>query len=55
MTAAVLGFAEKPASAYVMAAALMGLLLAGLRNAWDMMIWIMIKVPGGRPPPPPEP
>jgi len=55
LTAAVLGFAEKPASAYVMAAALMGLLLAGLRNAWDMMIWIMIKVPGGRPPPPPEP
>jgi hypothetical protein len=45
LTAAVLGFAEWPASAYVMATALVVLLLAGLRNAWDMMIWIMIKTP----------
>ena len=35
----------------LIAAALLILLLAGLRNAWDMMVWIMIKVPGGPPPP----
>jgi hypothetical protein len=34
-----------------MAIALLVLLFAGLRNAWDMMLWIMIKVPGGTPPP----
>ena len=51
LAAAVLGFLHVAASAYVMAAALMTLLLAGLRNAWDMMLWIMIKVPGGAPPP----
>ena len=49
--AAVLGFLHIAASAYLMAAALLVLLLAGLRNAWDMMVWIMIKVPGGPPPP----
>jgi hypothetical protein len=51
LAAAVLGFLHIAASEYVMAAALMMLLLAGLRNAWDMMLWIMIKVPGGTPPP----
>lgn len=29
----------------VLAAALITLLLAGLRNAWDMTIWIVIKTP----------
>jgi hypothetical protein len=53
LAAAVLAFLHIAASAYVMATALLVLLLAGLRNAWDMMIWIMIKAPGGTPPPPP--
>ena len=51
LAAAVLGFLHIAESAYVMAAALLTLLLAGLRNAWDMMLWIMIRVPGGTPPP----
>ena len=34
----------------VLAAALLTLLLAGIRNAWDMMIWIMIKIPVDKPP-----
>jgi hypothetical protein len=51
LAAAVLGFLHVAASAYVMAAALLVLLLAGLRNAWDMMLWIMIRSPGGTPPP----
>lgn len=49
LIAAAMGFLHSPTSAYVMAAALMVLLLAGLRNAWDMTLWIMMKVPGGRP------
>jgi|SRR5215469_13347307 len=53
LSAAVLMFLQAAAGAYVMAAAMLLLLLAGLRNAWDMMLWIMIKVPGGVPPPPP--
>jgi hypothetical protein len=54
LAAAVLGFLHLAASAYVMAAALMALLLAGLRNAWDMMVWIMIRAPTtGSPPPSP--
>ncbi len=51
LAAATLGFLHVVASAYVMAAALLTLLIAGLRNAWDMMLWIMIKAPGGTPPP----
>jgi len=51
LAASVLGFLHIAASVWVMAAALLTLLLAGLRNAWDMMLWIMIKVPGGTPPP----
>jgi hypothetical protein len=38
----------------LLAAAQITLLLAGIRNAWDMMIWIVIRVPttqaGGREP-----
>jgi hypothetical protein len=51
LAAAILAFLHIAASEYVMAAALLVLLVAGLRNAWDMMLWIMIKVPGGVPPP----
>lgn len=52
LIASVIGFLHSPVGAYVMAVALMVLLLAGLRNAWDMTLWIMMKVPGGRLPPP---
>jgi hypothetical protein len=37
------------ASANVIAAALLTLLAAGIRNAWDMMVWIVIKAPSGPP------
>jgi len=53
LSAAVLMFLQAASGAFVMAAAMMMLLLAGLRNAWDMMLWIMMKVPGSVPPPPP--
>jgi hypothetical protein len=33
-----------------MAAALLTLLFAAIRNGWDMMVWIVIKTPSGRPP-----
>ncbi|MGP0059125.1 MAG: hypothetical protein ACLPID_07555 [Beijerinckiaceae bacterium] len=48
LCAAVLLFMESAASANVIAAALMILLLAGIRNAWDMMVWIAINAPSGR-------
>jgi hypothetical protein len=51
LAAAVLLFEQSAFGAELIAAALLILLLAGLRNAWDMMVWIMIKVPGGPPPP----
>jgi lipid-A-disaccharide synthase-like uncharacterized protein len=51
LAAAVLMFLQAPAGGYVMAAAMLMLLLAGLRNAWDMMLWIMVRAPGGTPPP----
>jgi hypothetical protein len=37
--------AQSPWGLEVLAAALLILLLAGLRNAWDMTIWIVIKTP----------
>ena len=52
LTAAVLLFERSAIGADLMAAALLMLLIAGLRNAWDMMTWIMIKTPSGGPPPP---
>ena len=54
LAAAVLGFLHVAQSVYVMAAALLVLLLAGLRNAWDMTLWMMLRTPssGGAPPPP---
>lgn len=39
------------ASADVIAAALLLLLLAGIRNAWDMTIWIAVRPPPGGAPP----
>src|SRR5262245_23391101 len=51
LIAAVLLFQQAKIGAELMAAALLILLLAGVRNAWDMMLWIVIKLPGGPPPP----
>jgi hypothetical protein len=39
-------------SANIIAAAVLMLLLASIRNAWDMMVWIVIKTPSGGVPPP---
>jgi hypothetical protein len=39
-------------SANLIAAAVLTLLLAATRNAWDMMVWIVIKTPSGGVPPP---
>ena len=39
------------ASAEVTAAALVVLMLAGIRNAWDMMTWMMLRLPTTVPPP----
>ena len=38
-------FKESAASVDFLAAALITLLLAGIRNAWDMTIWIVIRTP----------
>jgi hypothetical protein len=38
------------ASADLMAAAVLTLLLAAIRNAWDMMVWIVIQTPSSGPP-----
>src|SRR5215467_13274971 len=38
-------------SADLIAAAVLILLFAAIRNAWDMMVWIVIKTPTGGPPP----
>jgi len=53
VTAAVLLIMQSTASANLIAAALLTLLAAAIRNAWDMMLWIVIKAPSGREPPPP--
>lgn len=37
-------------SADLIAAAVLTLLFAAIRNAWDMMVWIVIKTPGSGPP-----
>jgi hypothetical protein len=52
LTAAALLLAQSTASANLIAAAVLTLLLAAIRNAWDMMVWIVIKIPSGRVPPP---
>jgi hypothetical protein len=52
LVAAVLLLMQSTASANLMAAAVLTLLFAGIRNAWDMMVWIVIKTPSGGAPPP---
>jgi hypothetical protein len=49
---AVLLLIRSAASVNLMAAALLTLLLAGIRNAWDMLLWIVIKTPSSRAPSP---
>jgi hypothetical protein len=54
LIAAVLLCARAAVSADLIAAAVLTLLFGGIRNAWDMMVWIVIKTPsGGMPPPKP--
>jgi hypothetical protein len=57
LVSAVLFFMQSAASANLIAAALLTLLVAGVRNAWDMMVWIMIRAPssGAASPQPPPP
>jgi hypothetical protein len=50
LAAAALLVMRSATSANVIAAGLLILLLAGIRNAWDMMVWIAIKTPSGRGP-----
>jgi len=51
LISAVLLVMQSPLSAELIAAALLTLLFAGIRNAWDMTVWMMIRTPGaGRPP-----
>ena len=38
---------QSAAGAELIAAALLVLLFAGVRNAWDMMVWIVLKTPSG--------
>ena len=52
LIAAALLFEQSRFGAELIAASLLILLLAGLRNAWDMMLWIVIKTPSDRAPPP---
>jgi hypothetical protein len=52
LIAAVLLVMQAAASANLIAAAVLTLLLAAIRNAWDMMVWIVIKTPSGGMPPP---
>jgi hypothetical protein len=52
LIAAVLLFVQAAASANLIAAAVLTLLFAAIRNAWDMMVWIVIKTPSGGMPAP---
>jgi hypothetical protein len=52
LVSAVLLLMQSAASANLIAAALLTLLFAGIRNAWDMMVWIVIKAPSSRGPSP---
>jgi hypothetical protein len=51
MAAVLLGIRAAAVSADLIAAAVLILLFAAIRNAWDMMVWIVIKTPSGGPPP----
>lgn len=50
LISAVLLLMQSPVSTDLIAAAVLTLLVAAIRNAWDMMVWIVIKTPGGAPP-----
>ena len=52
LTASVMLFMRDTMGAELIAAALVVLLFAGVRNAWDMMVWIVLKTPNSAPPPP---
>jgi hypothetical protein len=52
LIAAVLLCMRAAVSADLIAAAVLTLLFAAIRNAWDMMVWIVIKTPTGGAPPP---
>jgi hypothetical protein len=52
LVSAVLLLMQSAASANLIAAALLTLLFAGIRNAWDMMVWIVIRAPTSKGPPP---
>jgi hypothetical protein len=45
LLAAFVLFRQSPAGLDLLAAAQITLLLAGIRNAWDMMLWIVIRAP----------
>jgi hypothetical protein len=47
LISAVLLVVQSPVSANVIAGTLFTLLLAGIRNAWDMTTWMMMRTPGG--------
>jgi len=51
LVAAGLLFEQSAMGANLIAAALLVLLFAGIRNAWDMMVWIVLKAPSGAAPP----
>jgi hypothetical protein len=51
LIAAVLLLMQSTVSPNLIAAAVLILLLAAIRNAWDMMVWIVIKTPSGQVPP----
>jgi len=53
LVAAALLLMQSAISADLIAAAVLTLLFAAIRNAWDMMVWIVIKTPSGGVPPPP--
>ena len=47
LIAAVLLCMRAAVSTDLIAAAVLTLLFAAIRNAWDMMVWIVIKTPAG--------
>jgi hypothetical protein len=52
LASAVLLLMRSTVSPNLIAPAVLILLLAAIRNAWDMMVWIVIKTPSGSVPPP---
>ncbi len=52
LISATLLLTQSTASANLIAAAVLTLLVAAIRNAWDMMVWIVIRTPPGGAPPP---